>query len=206
VARAELQSTVEQRMTDGIRARLKEVEQLGEDERLKAGVQAAAPIYSYEPTISPHDDDEVDARAHQQTWDDVLRQQTEGIYPPAFAAIKVTVLMMHGTFDPLPGRLIFKGLQSYLPQLEYRELDRCGHYPWLEPAAAPAFFRGPRVVKPSAESLKKPDARTHDASGALSNRGPMVCFGSGGAAVSATSTDRPVFHRRRRCQVLGACG
>jgi pimeloyl-ACP methyl ester carboxylesterase len=49
--------------------------------------------------------------------------------------------MMHGTFDPLPGRLIFKGLQSYLPQLEYHELDRCGHYPWLEPSAAPTFFR-----------------------------------------------------------------
>jgi pimeloyl-ACP methyl ester carboxylesterase len=98
VTRAELQSTVEQRMTDGIRARLKEVEQLGEDERLKAGVQAAAPIYSYEPTIWP-DDDEVDARVHQQTWDDMLRLQTEGIYPAAFAAIKVPVLMMHGTFD-----------------------------------------------------------------------------------------------------------
>jgi pimeloyl-ACP methyl ester carboxylesterase len=140
VARTELQSTVEQRMTDEIRARLKEVEQLGEDERLKTGVQATAPIYSYEPTISPHDDDEVDARAHQQTWDDMLRLQTDGIYPAAFAAIKVPVLMMHGTFDPLPGRLIFKGLQSYLPQLEYHELDRCGHYPWLEPAAAPTFF------------------------------------------------------------------
>jgi pimeloyl-ACP methyl ester carboxylesterase len=136
VARAELQSTVEQRMTDGIRARLKEVEQLGEDERRKAGVQATAPIYSYEPAISPHDDDE----AHQQTWDDMLRLQTEGIYPAAFAAIKVPVLMIHGTFDPLPGRLIFKGLQSYLPQLEYHELDRCGHYPWLEAAVAPNFF------------------------------------------------------------------
>ena len=140
VARAELQSTVEQRMTDGIRARLKEVEQLGEDERRKAGVQATAPIYSYEPAISPHDDDEVDARAHQQTWDDMLRLQTEGIYPATFAAIKVPVLMIHGTFDPLPGRLIFKGLQSYLPQLEYHELDRCGHYPWLEAAVAPNFF------------------------------------------------------------------
>ena len=92
MARAELQSTVEQRMTDGIRARLKEVEQLGEDERLKAGVQATAPIYSYEPTISPHDDDEVDARAHQQTWEDMLRLQTDGIYPAAFAAIKVPIL------------------------------------------------------------------------------------------------------------------
>jgi hypothetical protein len=38
----------------------------------------------------------------------MLRLQTEGIYPAAFAAIKVSVLMVHGTFDPYPGRLIFK--------------------------------------------------------------------------------------------------
>ena len=31
-------------------------------------------------------------------------------------------------------------LRPYLPQLEYRELTHCGHYPWLERAAADAFF------------------------------------------------------------------
>jgi len=70
----------------------------------------------------------------------MLRLQAEGIYPSAFAAIKVPVLMIHGTYDPLPGRRIFAGLRAYLPQLEYRELDRCGHYPWLERAAADALF------------------------------------------------------------------
>jgi len=140
IARAELESTIALRMTDEIRTRLKDAEQLKEDERLKASAQATAPIYSYEPTVSPHDDEEVDARAHQETWDDMLRLQAQGIYPAAFAAIKVPVLMMHGTFDPHPGRLILNGLQPYLPQLKYRELDRCGHYPWLEPAAAATFF------------------------------------------------------------------
>jgi pimeloyl-ACP methyl ester carboxylesterase len=48
--------------------------------------------------------------------------------------------MVHGTFDPLPGRLILEGLRPYVPQLEYRELERCGHYPWLERAAADTFF------------------------------------------------------------------
>src|SRR5215470_18351798 len=86
----------------------------------------------------PHE--EVDAQAHHETWDDMVRLQAEGIYPAAFAAIKVPILMVHGTFDPLPGRLIFTGLRPYLPQLEYRELERCGHYPWLERDAADAFF------------------------------------------------------------------
>ena len=66
--------------------------------------------------------------------------QAEGIYPAAFAAIKVPVLMIHGTYDPLPGGLIFEGLRPYLPQLEYWELERCGHYPWLERVAADPFF------------------------------------------------------------------
>jgi pimeloyl-ACP methyl ester carboxylesterase len=140
VARAELQTTIAERMNDEIRARLKCADQLDEDGCLKASAEAMMPIYSYDLLASPHEEDKVDARAHHETWDDMVRLQAEGIYPAAFAAIKVPILMVHGTFDPLPGRLIFAGLQPYLPQLEYRELERCGHYPWLERDAADAFF------------------------------------------------------------------
>jgi hypothetical protein len=48
--------------------------------------------------------------------------------------------MVHGTFDPLPGRLIRAGLQMHMPQLEYHEVERCGHWPWLEKAASETFF------------------------------------------------------------------
>lgn len=140
VARAELQRTIAERMTDAIRARLKDAEQLDAEECLKATAEATTPIYSYDPLTFPHKEDEVDARARHETWDDMLRLQREGIYPATFAAIKVPVLMVHGTFDPHPGRLIAKGLRPYLPQLDYRELERCGHYPWLERAAADSFF------------------------------------------------------------------
>jgi pimeloyl-ACP methyl ester carboxylesterase len=139
-ARAELQRVVAERMTDDIRARLKGADQLDQDQRLKASAESMLPVYACDLLASPHEDDHVDARAHHETWDDMLRMQAEGIYPAAFAAIKVPVLMIHGTYDPLPGRLIFEGLRPYLPQLEYRELDRCGHYPWLERAAADPFF------------------------------------------------------------------
>jgi pimeloyl-ACP methyl ester carboxylesterase len=70
----------------------------------------------------------------------MLRLQTDGTYPAAFAAIKVPVLMVHGTFDPHPGRLILESLRPHLSQLEYRELEHCGHYPWLEKSAANIFF------------------------------------------------------------------
>jgi pimeloyl-ACP methyl ester carboxylesterase len=139
-ARAELQRTIAERMNDEIRTRLKRADQLHQNERLKATAEAMLPVYSYDLLASPHEEDNVDARAHHETWDDMVRLQAEGVYPAEFVAIKVPVLMVHGTFDPLPGRRILEGLRQYLPQLEYRELGRCGHYPWLERAAADTFF------------------------------------------------------------------
>jgi len=115
-------------------------ERLDDDARLKASVAETMPIYAYDPLISPHEEDVVDARAHHETWDDMVRLQGEGAYPAAFSAIGAPVLMVHGTFDPHPGRLIAEGLRRYLPQLEYQEFERCGHYPWLEKATANAFF------------------------------------------------------------------
>jgi pimeloyl-ACP methyl ester carboxylesterase len=69
----------------------------------------------------------------------MLRLQAEGVYPAAFAAIRSPVLMLHGDADPHPGDMIRVSLAPYLPQLEYRRLERCGHYPWLERVAREEF-------------------------------------------------------------------
>jgi pimeloyl-ACP methyl ester carboxylesterase len=140
VARATLQSTIARRMNERIRARLKDAEQVEPDSRWKANAEAMMPIYSIDLLNSPYDEGTFDAQAHHETWDDMLRLQSEGVHPAAFAAIKVPVLMVHGDFDPHPGRLILKSLQRHLPQIEYVELEQCGHYPWLEKAAAGPFF------------------------------------------------------------------
>jgi len=139
-ARAELQRTIAIRMNDEISARLKCADQLDRDERLRASVEVMMPIYSYDLLATPHEEDKIDARAHYETWDDMARLQAEGTYPAAFAAIKVPILMVYGTFDPHPGSLIMEGLRPYLPQIAYRDLERCGHYPWLERTAADKFF------------------------------------------------------------------
>jgi pimeloyl-ACP methyl ester carboxylesterase len=139
-ARATLEKTIAERIDDNIREQLKRTNQFAPDERLKARALAMLPVYACDVLASPHEDDQVDAQAHHETWDDMMRLQAEGAYPAAFAAIKVPILMIHGTFDPHPGRLIFESLRPHLPQLEYREFERCGHYPWLERATADAFF------------------------------------------------------------------
>ncbi len=76
----------------------------------------------------------------QQIKDDMLKQQAAGVYPRAFAAIRSPVIMLHGASDPHPGRMVRAALLPHLPQLEYQEWERCGHYPWLEKAVRDAFF------------------------------------------------------------------
>jgi pimeloyl-ACP methyl ester carboxylesterase len=91
--------------------------------------------------LVPHRDETAafDARGHEETWGDMLRLQAENLYPAAFASIRAPVLMIHGEDDPHPGPMIRDCLAPHLPNLEYRELARCGHYPWLELDAADEF-------------------------------------------------------------------
>ena len=81
-----------------------------------------------------------DAAAHEQTWSDMLRLQSEGVYPKAFARIHCPVLMLHGEDDPHPGAMIRDNLKFFMPQLEYRAWPHCGHNPWLEKAAHSDFY------------------------------------------------------------------
>lgn len=81
-----------------------------------------------------------DARANLETWHDMVRMQEAGVYPAAFGGIRVPVLMLHGSEDPHPGARIRQSLLPNLPQLEYREWTRCGHYPWLERAVREEFL------------------------------------------------------------------
>lgn len=111
---------------------------LADDDRMRALDRA----YGYDLLPDdPLDHAKGDRRANQETWADMLRLQAEGKYPAAFAAIAAPVRMIHGSHDPHPGTLIRDSLKPHLPQLEYRELVRCGHSPWRERQARDAFVR-----------------------------------------------------------------
>ena len=81
-----------------------------------------------------------DPRGREETWDDVLRLQTEGVEPAAFQAIRVPVTMLHGDDDPHPGEATYRVLKSQMPQLGYVGFPRCGHLPWLEQHARSQFL------------------------------------------------------------------
>lgn len=86
-----------------------------------------------------------DARGHDETWQDVLRLQSSGLEPARFSAITAPVMLLHGDTDPHPGALTRDLLRGYLPQLEYLELERCGHEPWREKYARETFLATLRI-------------------------------------------------------------
>jgi len=144
-ARARFQANLEARMDKELQRR---IERLAEeypdpDQRRQRYFKLIEPLYAYE-LLPPEDPDEeaepFDVRAHHETWQDMLRLQQEGVYPAAFAAIESPVLMLHGAHDPHPGAMIRDSLKPFLPQLEYRQLERCGHSPWREKHAREEFF------------------------------------------------------------------
>ncbi len=110
------------------------------DERLAEMNRLLAPVYSHDLMTTELEVAEYDARGHAESWADMERLQAEGTYPAAFRAIEGPVLMLHGAADPHPGPMIRDSLKPHLPQLEYVEWKRCGHYPWLERAVADRFF------------------------------------------------------------------
>ena len=141
-ARDRLWAIREEGMDNGLRRR---IECLPEefpdpDKRLSVLGDLLLPVYSYDLVSTDQELEGCDWRAHHETWEDMVRLQEEGVYPAAFATIDAPVIMLHGAVDPHPGRMIRASLKPHLPQLEYREWECCGHYPWLERAVREEFF------------------------------------------------------------------
>jgi pimeloyl-ACP methyl ester carboxylesterase len=140
-ARLRLHATLAQRTPPELQRQLVQLGQLVPDETERAIRRHLLrdPLYTYRRAI---DDTvlELDLRGHHETWKDMLRLQESGVYPAAFRSITCPVLMLHGSYDPHPGGMIRDGLQPFIPQLEYTELDRCGHVPWVEEHARERFL------------------------------------------------------------------
>jgi pimeloyl-ACP methyl ester carboxylesterase len=141
-SRTEFKRELERRLDARAREKLAALETtvVDPDERLRAMIGVLMPVYCQDPVTLDLEDELIDARANEETWSDMLRLQRLGVYPAAFASINSPVLMMHGSADPHPGGLIRRSLEPYLPQLEYRAWEACGHYPWLERAVKEDFL------------------------------------------------------------------
>jgi len=115
------------------------------DVRLCVLCRLLEPLYTYDAIDGVVDEtEEYDMRGHDDTWRDMVRLQECGIFPASFSRIAAPVLMVHGDWDPHPGRMTFNTLQACMPQIEYVELPQCGHYPWREKAAHDEMFEALR--------------------------------------------------------------
>ena len=47
-----------------------------------------------------------DMRAHTETWKDMVHCQEAGLYPQSFTSVKMPTIMLHGAYDPHPGKMI----------------------------------------------------------------------------------------------------
>jgi pimeloyl-ACP methyl ester carboxylesterase len=141
-SRSVLQSTVNARATSEFNAKVTQVIRgiTDPDVRLCVLSRLLDPLYTYDGLPEEDETEDYDSRGHDQTWNDMLRLQQNGTYPGAFVTITTPVLMLHGAWDPHPGRTTYETLSAFLPQLQYVELRDCGHYPWRERCARDAFY------------------------------------------------------------------
>ena len=145
-----LKQTISDRIeqTPGLKERFDCLETEIEDPqaRMQQRIKLIEKIYNYaklpESEIDGYADYpvKIDPIAHKHTWADMLRLQEQGVYPAAFKAITSPVLMIHGAHDPHPGIETYELLKQYMPQMDYHELERCGHSPWVERYARTEFF------------------------------------------------------------------
>jgi len=144
-ARARMNRLLEERTDDDLRRRLalRSIAAADPERQLMERYELMRPLYTFDAIEAPEEAGELerfDLPAHEQTWSDMVRLQDRGVYPAAFATIRSRLLMLHGAYDPHPGALIRDSLAPYLPQLEYKEWERCGHRPWSEREVRADFF------------------------------------------------------------------
>jgi pimeloyl-ACP methyl ester carboxylesterase len=141
-SRKRFKQIVDERTDPDLRARLSRLESSIPDAnaRLEAKAALLLPVYSYDVAAADLDLSSADARSNRETWSDMVRLQEEGVYPYALRSIEAPVLMLHGSVDPHPGRLIHRSLLPHVRRLEYHEWAECGHYPWLERSVREAFY------------------------------------------------------------------
>jgi pimeloyl-ACP methyl ester carboxylesterase len=136
-----LQQTVAERTTPELHSQLQELSHRfpSEEERAAHAHALSDSIYTFRRARGDPLQ-KVDLRGHTETWNDMVRLQEAGLYPSAFSSISCPVLMLHGSYDPHPGKMIRDGLRPFLQHLEYQELRRCGHAPWIEEYARDEFL------------------------------------------------------------------
>ncbi len=105
-ARTRMTSIQAERIDDDARRRLEHLREQFPNDRLRTQGKLIQELDSYEPIPTDAEFGVVDKRAYQETWQDMMQLQEQGVYPSAFASIREPVIMLHGDYDSHPGGTI----------------------------------------------------------------------------------------------------
>lgn len=97
-------------------------------------------IQSFNPLVTNSEVLNYDEGGFSETWKDAISLQDRGVQPAEFKHIQAPVIMIHGDEDPHPGSSIYRSLTPFIRDIQYRELSRCGHIPWIERDAEDEFY------------------------------------------------------------------
>ena len=96
----------------------------------------AVPYYHYDKDITGQlTPVRVDFQSFIASQNGLWKQISNGTIPQCFKNISVPTLLIQGVDDPIPYREVAENLKNHLPKLQHSTFNKCGHFPWLEPAS-----------------------------------------------------------------------
>ena len=96
----------------------------------------AVPYYHYDKDITGQlTPVRVDFQSFIASQNGLWEQISNGTIPQCFKNISVPTLLIQGVDDPIPYREVAENLKNHLPKLQHSTFNKCGHFPWLEPAS-----------------------------------------------------------------------
>lgn len=93
--------------------------------------------------LTDHRDEVIEYRhdIYFNVWQRAARLRKTGALLEMAKKILCPVVAIHGDFDPHPASGVRDPLSAILKDFRFIELEKCGHYPWLEKYARDKFYK-----------------------------------------------------------------
>lgn len=96
----------------------------------------------YSPVRNNKELENLDWNIFKSVWEDFIKlREAPNYIKSEFSKIKIPVTLIQGDYDPHPTQEIYAFLKDCIPQIKLYELEKCGHYPWIEKYAKDDFYR-----------------------------------------------------------------
>jgi len=75
-------------------------------------------------------------------WKDFVKLRNKPNYIKSeFSKINIPAILIQGDYDPHLTKEVYSFLKKCIPKIKLYELEKCGHYPWIEKYAKNNFYK-----------------------------------------------------------------